>query len=208
MIITKICTKCKIEKELTDFHKDKKNKDGFSNRCKECAREYSKRYRKENKERLINNKKIYRKVNKDNLKQYNKSYYTQKRMERLEYQKNYQKENKDKVYNLNRIKQEKEKSLGTITKEQETVRFNFFNKSCCYCNSTNVKENYKDHIIPINDKGLNHITNTVTCCVSCNSKKRTKSLETFLKEYFTLEEQNQILEKIYQYKKYLQSLSF
>ena len=35
----KICNKCKIEKELTEFYKDKQKKDGYSPTCKECKYE-------------------------------------------------------------------------------------------------------------------------------------------------------------------------
>jgi hypothetical protein len=41
----KICTKCKIEKEDSEFHKDKRSKDGFRYECKVCAKEYGKKYR-------------------------------------------------------------------------------------------------------------------------------------------------------------------
>ena len=33
---TKVCTKCGIEKELNEFHRDKKKKDGRISRCKSC----------------------------------------------------------------------------------------------------------------------------------------------------------------------------
>lgn len=39
---TKICTKCKIEKPLEEFHKDKNTKDGKSYKCKKCGHEYYK----------------------------------------------------------------------------------------------------------------------------------------------------------------------
>lgn len=37
---TKICTKCKTEKELTEFSKHKRNKDGLQCECKQCCKEY------------------------------------------------------------------------------------------------------------------------------------------------------------------------
>jgi hypothetical protein len=48
---TKICSKCGIEKELSEFGKDKHNIDGLSYKCKECKNEYqntpsAKEYRK------------------------------------------------------------------------------------------------------------------------------------------------------------------
>lgn len=50
--MTKICTICQIEKSLIDFAKHSSTKDGKNSYCKECMREYSKKYRKENKEKI------------------------------------------------------------------------------------------------------------------------------------------------------------
>lgn len=36
----KICTKCKVEKGLTDFFKDKVKPDGYYSSCKECCKAY------------------------------------------------------------------------------------------------------------------------------------------------------------------------
>lgn len=45
----KECTKCFIEKSNENFHKFKNNKDGLSNWCKSCKKEYDKIYRKSDK---------------------------------------------------------------------------------------------------------------------------------------------------------------
>ncbi len=44
----KLCSACKIEKELSEFHKDQCRKDGFQYRCKECRREDQRVYRQTN----------------------------------------------------------------------------------------------------------------------------------------------------------------
>ena len=36
MEVYKVCTKCKMEKSLTEFHKDKSNKSGYCSCCKMC----------------------------------------------------------------------------------------------------------------------------------------------------------------------------
>lgn len=36
----KICTKCNIKKDNSQFHKDKTNKDGYCAQCKICKKEY------------------------------------------------------------------------------------------------------------------------------------------------------------------------
>jgi hypothetical protein len=40
------CTKCKVEKPLTDYYKHKKGKDGFSYDCKSCIKQQSKDHHK------------------------------------------------------------------------------------------------------------------------------------------------------------------
>lgn len=40
----KTCTKCKKEKSLSEFHKDRSKKTGFDPRCKECIKNYKQKY--------------------------------------------------------------------------------------------------------------------------------------------------------------------
>lgn len=59
----KQCTKCKIEKSLEDFSRNKTRKDGRSTICKVCWKEYYASYYKNNpkeKERLARNRDIER----------------------------------------------------------------------------------------------------------------------------------------------------
>lgn len=56
---TKICSKCKEEKSITEFHKNKNHKDGLAHWCKECCKEYHKKYYQENREKLLKQSKEY-----------------------------------------------------------------------------------------------------------------------------------------------------
>ncbi len=40
----KRCSKCKLEKDTNQFHKNKNKKDGLHNYCKECNRIRKKKY--------------------------------------------------------------------------------------------------------------------------------------------------------------------
>ena len=51
----KLCKKCGLEKEISDFCKDKNGKDGHSNMCKSCKREYDSKIHKELKHEPISN---------------------------------------------------------------------------------------------------------------------------------------------------------
>jgi hypothetical protein len=61
--MNKICTKCGIEKDLSEFHKSKNYKDGHISRCKICVREYGLEYRKENKSLLFERRTVKKQIN-------------------------------------------------------------------------------------------------------------------------------------------------
>jgi hypothetical protein len=92
----KTCTKCKIEKDFSEFYKDIRSTDNHWSSCKECAKQYRlfnsdkiKQYKLNNK----NNRKIYKLNNKDKIYQYEIN-----NKERLrEYRKQYALKNSEKI---------------------------------------------------------------------------------------------------------------
>ena len=93
--MVKICTKCKIEKELSEFIKDKTYKDGLKRQCKSCGNEYNKEYRQANKEKLKEYRKEYRKSNKEYYKEYHKEYRQANKEELKERSKEHRQDNKE-----------------------------------------------------------------------------------------------------------------
>ena len=89
----KKCSKCGKIKKLQDFRKNKKTKNGLSNQCKDCDREY----RIKNKERIkqykIDNKEEFQKYQKE----YMKKYQEENREKLLKYKKDYYEENKEEL---------------------------------------------------------------------------------------------------------------
>lgn len=102
---TKICRKCKLDKDINEFSKKNTSKDGKQNICKYCDKQESKKWRENNKEKVKLQKEIYLKKNPEKLKEYQK-----------EYQKKWAKENPEKIkskrkkYNLKNREKNKEKS--------------------------------------------------------------------------------------------------
>jgi hypothetical protein len=43
-MIRKVCSKCKVEKEICEFHKSSRSNDGFRGQCKECRKVDTKLY--------------------------------------------------------------------------------------------------------------------------------------------------------------------
>jgi transcription elongation factor Elf1 len=66
----KVCSKCKIEKTLDCFYKEKSKLNGYSSNCKVCKKEYQ----QSNKEKISQYKKIYSEINKQKLTEYRKQY--------------------------------------------------------------------------------------------------------------------------------------
>ena len=98
----KSCSKCKIEKEFTSFHKSSKNKIGYRSQCISCENEYKEVNKDKLKEYFKNRvydpsiKKEYYLLNKERIKDNYRKYYENNKESKLEYQKEYQKNNKDK----------------------------------------------------------------------------------------------------------------
>lgn len=89
MLETKVCSKCGVEKELTEYQKDKSKRDGLSYSCKVCKKEY---YVK-NKERILTNQKIYRDSNPEKVSEKNRRYHKNN----PDYYKIWNRKNPDKV---------------------------------------------------------------------------------------------------------------
>jgi len=49
----KVCSKCKIEKYLSEFHKDNNRKDGYYCYCKKCVSKYHKKHYIKNYEKIL-----------------------------------------------------------------------------------------------------------------------------------------------------------
>ena len=59
----KVCKTCNIEKDISEFPKHKKYKDGLYSSCKSCKNESSKGYYLNNKEKVCDSVKLYRENN-------------------------------------------------------------------------------------------------------------------------------------------------
>ena len=77
--MVKVCNKCKVEKDVVEFSKDKNIKDGYRCQCKSCIKEYRKEYYEANKERANECSKEYYKANEERVKEYSKKYYKERK---------------------------------------------------------------------------------------------------------------------------------
>lgn len=80
--MTKTCSRCIQTKNLTEFNKDSKSKDGLKASCKKCISNYSKIYCKKHTIKLKKQSKDWREKNKERFDSYIKI-YQEKNKDRL-----------------------------------------------------------------------------------------------------------------------------
>jgi len=112
---TKICSKCKIEKILSEFYKDNKSKDGYRSECKICSNILHLKYNLAHRQQIQKQQKEYRILNKEKIFQINKNYYVEN-LEKI-------KENQQNYYQLNKIELKKKMKKYRI----ENPEINIFN---------------------------------------------------------------------------------
>lgn len=95
---TKICNKCKKEKDICEFNVRKTSKDGYRQYCKICHLEYSKKYVKENYEKYKSYQDLYQIINSEFLSKQKSEYYQNNKEKVHTYLKN--KYHTDKLFKL------------------------------------------------------------------------------------------------------------
>ena len=194
----KICKKCNIEKELTDFYVKKDLKDGYFNKCKSCCTQYSKdneqkiktykvEYRANNKDIIKKEQKEYRESNKDKTKKYKKDNANKINLQQKKYRidnkekiqkqtKKYRDNNKEQIRERNRVYTKNKKSTNIIFKLSSQTRSMIskaiknggYKKNTKTCNILGCT--YKEFKIYLEGELilLNHYTNLQPLCSKVN----------------------------------------
>jgi len=74
----KQCSKCKVEKELTEFHKHKSHADGLNSWCVACKSERRRKYYEANKEKILDKQREYNEANRDKRLEYGREWSKRK----------------------------------------------------------------------------------------------------------------------------------
>ena len=112
----KRCTKCKKEKNYSDFSKNKNTEDGLSYRCKLCDKEY----RIVNKNKISICNKVYREGNREKTLKYSKNYYRNNKIKMNEQTKQYRINNKEKTSEYNKTyRKNNKKKLAKYIKQYQ-----------------------------------------------------------------------------------------
>ncbi len=127
---TKVCSKCKLEKNICEFGNYKSSKDGLLYCCKKCNNDRSKKYREENYEKVLSVQRKWRKEHPEWVKNRNKKNYIANKEQNKERVSEWHKNNpeKRKIYREN-YKERKQEQRKLRRKTDEM--FNIINRLRC-----------------------------------------------------------------------------
>jgi hypothetical protein len=143
----RICNICSVEKDLKEFHKNKKCSLGYLPTCKTCIRiKDQARYPKEKEQRLINNHKYYRE-NKERVTSYIYSWIKDNPDKVKEYKQAWKLRNPDKVNAAVSKRRAKRLNATPIWADEKKIE-GFYKEAKELEKKTGIKY-HVDHIIPL-----------------------------------------------------------
>jgi hypothetical protein len=111
----KKCSKCGEEKELSEFYKGKKNKDGYMTYCKECRNKQIHKWELNNKEKIQKIRFEWYDNNKERRSEVNKKWYKNNKKRILEISKEWKENNPIKV-KKHKAKRQRELGFNPLNK--------------------------------------------------------------------------------------------
>ena len=157
---SKICSKCKESKDVSEFHKNKGTNDGLHNQCKSCRKAYSE-------------------INSDRLKEYKQEYYERVGRDGMRLAvKRWSSQNRDVRNAMNRRRRALKGQAETDRHTVEELENHIISLGgvCYYCGSDWTQI---DHVIPLARGGSDTLLNLVPSCARCNQRKGAKTAEEF-----------------------------
>lgn len=191
--MSKICKTCKIQKDFSNYGISKKHKDGYLASCKTCEkkkkalfyknnpeslkrdRERTKKWKKQNKDRVKYLDSKYRKKNRKKLNKKSKERYRTDKESILKHKRKYEKNNphiRAKIKTKRRMAERK-----AIPDWSETEKIKTVYKKAKWLGKITGLKYHVDHIVPIQGKdvcGLHVWANLQILEVSINCSKQDK----------------------------------
>lgn len=207
------CNICGYALPEDQFNKDRIHLSGKTGRCKSCEAQYKKKYceehrdriekyKLENRERILANKRLSYQKNKEHCREYSSAWRAANKERSLRNIKLWREGNKDYhrkyarvwrkahpervVQQLQKRRAKKEGLLSSYTPEEWVEAKNYFDNRCAYCGSGT--ELTQDHFIPLSAGGEYTINNIIPSCRSCNCRKsKSDFFEWYEKQPFFME---------------------
>jgi 5-methylcytosine-specific restriction endonuclease McrA len=167
----KRCSKCKVEKDETEFYHHKKTRDRLQSWCKACKAELNRQRWATNSEFRVQQREYQNAryatdpVYCSHRREYEREYIKQRRTNSVAYRRH-----------RNQMVSARQRELvGSYTFEEWLAKLEEFNWHCALCGGDLLqlpaRDVTADHIVPVSRGGPNTIDNVQPACRSCNCSK-------------------------------------
>lgn len=175
--MTKPCRLCGVTKELEQFPKEPRNRDGRRHQCIDCRKAYHnqnyQKYYSEHKEDKKAKVTVYYESHKEERKLAKKLYNSQPHRLESERLRNAERRadksgHPHRAFLVRKYLARKLNAPGHATKQQLAARWQYYGNRCWMCNNTATET---DHVKPLSKGGSNWPANLRPVCRSCNARK-------------------------------------
>ena len=156
----KFCIKCKIKKTLNKFSKNKNNKDGYQNWCKDCRKKYEKKYYEKHRDKIL---KYSKKYNMKHCKERRKKHQKYNEKHRDELNKKYK---EYKIKNPEKVKARRD--LSNAIRDKKIIKPDKCSK--CDGNFYKIEGHHEDYNKPFD---------IIWLCKSCHKEIHNEKREMF-----------------------------
>ena len=119
-MLTKVCTCCKVEKCVDEYHKNKRGKYGVESQCKHCRQQYAAQRYEANKNSIVDQQLAYYQANKEAIAKRQRGYYQANKKKISEQGITYYQANKEAIAKRQSVYQKSNKEV--IAKRQSVYR--------------------------------------------------------------------------------------
>lgn len=195
-MVSKVCTRCKVDKDLEAFRAKKRGLYGKSSWCRLCEKAYNKAYystperlkkrrdewRPTKEEKAVNavRAREWYAANRERVSIKAKATRAMNPLPNRERVKAWAEKNPDKVKSIqkkwlfehqDKVRKRYKECSNRLLQKDWPVILEMFGHRCAYCLQPSDKPLTVDHIIPLSRGGEHSIENVVPACKSCNSRK-------------------------------------
>ncbi len=155
-------------------------------RCKQCAHEVQREYRKKRPKAMLDAQKRWRERNREAENERIRRWKAENPGKSAEYSRSWRERHPERVQEVrsewyqSHIDEERERGrLRRVRNDPETATYVKILRldPCSYCGDPH---EHVDHVIPVFSGGENHWTNFTSACATCNQAKSTEPLLIFL----------------------------